>query len=602
MAGEVLKRCEIEDKYKWHLEDLYATDQLAEADIAKIPEMATEIAGYKGHLSDSAETLYKCVTLVEDMDQIISKVFCYARMHRDEDGSVTNYQAMSAKCMAAMSDAMSKLAFFTPELIAIPDDKLAEYMEFQPLKMFHKYMEYILRTKAHVLSKEQETVLAAMAEATDAPSEIFTVFTNTNMPFPTITNEDGQQVQLSQGRYTSFLESDCRRVREEAFNKMYDTYGQYIDTFATIYGYECKNHVNDARIRSYSSALEAALYGDNISTDVYNNLIETIHKNLPTFHRYIALRKKLLGVDELHMYDLYTPLVTSDIKNIPYEKAQQMVLDGLAVLGEDYGNLLKEAYSNGWIDVYENVGKRSGAYSWGAYGTHPYVCLNYQGSINDVCTIAHELGHSMHTYKTNNTQPYIYSSYTLFVAEVASTVNEVLLLTDMINKTTDKRDKAFLINHFLEECRGTLFRQTMFAEFERNAHQMVENGQPLTAEALNQMYYDLNKLYFGDDIVVDEKIKYEWSRIPHFYRNFYVYKYATGFSAANALASGILAEGQPALDKYFGFLSAGCSDYSLNILKAAGVDMTSPAPVQATCDKFAEMLDMLEELTAEISK
>ena len=420
------------------------------------------------------------------------------------------------------------------------------------------------------------------------------------MPFPTVTNEEGQEVQLSQGRYISFMESDSRKVREETFNKMYDTYGQYIDTFATTFGYECKNHVNDARVHNFGSALEAALYGDNISTDVYNNLIETIHQNLPTFHRYIALRKKLLGVEELHMYDLYTPLVECDIKNIPYEKAQQMVLDGLAVLGEDYGNLLKESYNNGWIDVYENVGKRSGAYSWGAYDTHPYVCLNYQGSINDVCTIAHELGHSMHTYKTNNTQPYIYSNYTLFVAEVASTVNEVLLLTDMINKSTDKREKAFLINHFLEECRGTLFRQTMFAEFERNAHQMVENGQPLTAEALNKMYYDLNKLYFGDGMVVDEKIKYEWSRIPHFYRNFYVYKYATGFSAANALASGILAEGQPALDKYFGFLSAGCSDYPLNILKAAGVDMASPAPVQATCDKFAQMLDLLEELTADL--
>lgn len=600
MAGEVLKRCEIDDKYKWHLEDLYATDELAEADIAKIPEMAAEVASYKGHLADSAESLYRCTMLMEDLSQIIGKVFCYARMHRDEDGTVTKYQAMSAKCMAAMSDAMSKLAFFTPEVIAIPDDTLAEYMQYEPLKMFDKYMEYILRTKAHVLSKEQETVLATMAEATDAPSEIFTVFTNTNMPFPTVTNEEGQEVQLSQGRYISFLESDSRKVREEAFNKMYDTYRQYIDTFATTFGYECKNHVNDARVHNFGSALEAALYGDNISTDVYNNLIETIHQNLPTFHRYIALRKKLLGVEELHMYDLYTPLVECDIKNIPYEKAQQMVLDGLAVLGEDYGNLLKESYTNGWIDVYENVGKRSGAYSWGAYDTHPYVCLNYQGSINDVCTIAHELGHSMHTYKTNNTQPYIYSNYTLFVAEVASTVNEVLLLTDMINKSTDKREKAFLINHFLEECRGTLFRQTMFAEFERNAHQMVENGQPLTAEALNKMYYDLNKLYFGDGMVVDEKIKYEWSRIPHFYRNFYVYKYATGFSAANALASGILAEGQPALDKYFGFLSAGCSDYPLNILKAAGVDMASPAPVQATCDKFAQMLDLLEELTADL--
>lgn len=600
MAGEVLKRCEIDDKYKWHLEDLYATDELAEADIAKIPEMAAEVASYKGHLADSAESLYKCTMLMEDLSQIIGKVFCYARMHRDEDGTVTKYQAMSAKCMATMSDAMSKLAFFTPEVIAIPDDKLSEYMQYEPLKMFDKYMEYILRTKAHVLSKEQETVLAAMAEATDAPSEIFTVFTNTNMPFPTVTNEEGQEVQLSQGRYISFMESDSRKVREEAFNKMYDTYGQYIDTFATTFGYECKNHVNDARVHNFGSALEAALYGDNISRDVYNNLIETIHQNLPTFHRYIALRKKLLGVEELHMYDLYTPLVECDIKNIPYEKAQQMVLDGLAVLGEDYGNLLKESYNNGWIDVYENVGKRSGAYSWGAYDTHPYVCLNYQGSINDVCTIAHELGHSMHTYKTNTTQPYIYSDYTLFVAEVASTVNEVLLLTDMINKSTDKREKAFLINHFLEECRGTLFRQTMFAEFERNAHQMVENGQPLTAEALNKMYYDLNKLYFGDDMVVDEKIKYEWSRIPHFYRNFYVYKYATGFSAANALASGILAEGQPALDKYFGFLSAGCSDYPLNILKAAGVDMASPAPVQATCDKFAQMLDLLEELTADL--
>ena len=600
MAREVLKRSEIDDKYKWRLDHLFATDELAEAEIAKITEMANKVAEFKGHLADSAETLFNAITLVEDMSQTIGKVYCYARMHRDEDGSVTKYQAMSSKCMTTVNDAMSKLAFFTPEILEIPEEKLTEFMKYEPLVMFDKYMEYIVRSKAHVLSKDQETVLAAVAEAKQAPSEVFTVFTNTNMPFPTVTDENGQQVQLSQGRYINFLENENRSVREDAFNKMYDTYGQYNNTFATLFGYECKNHINDAKVRGYGSALESALFDDNISTDVYNNLIETIHNNLPTFHRYSALRKKLLGVEDLHMYDLYTPLVECDIKNIPYENAQNMVLEGLSVLGDDYQELLKKSYNEGWIDVYENVGKRSGAYSWGAYDTHPFVCLNYQGSINDVCTIAHELGHAMHSYKTNKAQHYVYSHYTLFVAEVASTVNEVLLLTDMISKTTDKKEKAFLINHFLEECRGTLFRQTMFAEFERNAHQMAEAGQPLTAEALNKMYYDLNKLYFGDDMIVDEKIKYEWSRIPHFYRNFYVYKYATGFSAANALASGILKEGQPALDKYFGFLSSGCSDYPLEILKNAGVDMTTPAPIQATCDKFAEMLDMLEELVADL--
>ncbi len=596
-ANTVKKRSEIDDRYKWRLDHLYASDDGARADLDKVKSLADRIAAYQGHLADGAESLCECIRLIEDLEQAFEKAFCYARMHRDEDGAVSEYQALSSLALGVISEVSPKMAFFTPELIAIPSEKLDGFMEYEPLRHYAKSLEYTLRTKEHVLSKEQETVLAAVSEANGAPSEIYTIFTNTNMPFPTVTDEDGQETQLSQGRYISFLESKDRRVRQEAFDKMYATFGQYADTFATMLGYECKNHVNEAKVRGYGSAMESSLFADNVPTDVYDNLIETIHANLPTFHRYLDIRRRLLGVDTLHMYDLYVPLVECDISDIPYEDACGMVKEGLSPLGARYRGLLEEAFTGGWIDVYENTGKQSGAYSWGAYGTHPYVCLNYQGSINDVCTIAHELGHAMHSYCTNETQAYTYSSYRIFVAEVASTVNEVLLLSDMIAKAPSDAEKAFLINHFLEECRGTLFRQTMFAEFERDVHRLAESGTPITAELLNDIYYKLNKLYFGDNMEVDEAIKYEWSRIPHFYRNFYVYKYATGFSAANALVAGILSEGQPALDRYFGFLSSGCSDYPLNLLRSAGVDMASPAPVQATCDKFAAMLDEFEKLT-----
>ena len=433
-------------------------------------------------------------------------------------------------------------------------------------------------------------------EVAAAPEHIFRMVNNADMHFPYITDENGQEVELTHGRYIQFMESRDRRVRKQAFEELYRTYGKQKNTIASTLNYSIKKDIFYSRIRNYPSTLERALHADKVPVSVYDNLIKAVEDNMGALHRYVSLRKRALGLDELHMYDLYVPIVQNVEMKVPYDRAKEMIAEGLKPLGERYLNILHEGYESGWIDVLENEGKTSGAYSWGCYDTHPYVLLNYQENINNVFTLAHEMGHAIHTYLSNRNQPYILAGYKIFVAEVASTLNEILLTHHLLNNLEDDQQKAYVLNYYLEQFRGTVYRQTMFAEFERIVHGMAESGEPLTVESLSDVYYKLNLKYYGPDMVVDDEIALEWARIPHFYSSFYVYKYATGFAAAAALAQRILDEGQTAVDRYLNFLSRGGSDYPIELLKDAGVDMTSPEPVNQALKTFSNLLDRMEKL------
>ena len=489
------------------------------------------------------------------------------------------------------------MSYIQPEILAIPTEELEKLQQSeQGLEHYRLLLEEITRYKPHTLSASEEAIMAQVSELASAPGKIFGMLNNADIKFPMITNEKGEEVELTKGRYTQFMESKDRRVRKEAFEALYATYGKHRNTIAATLASVVKRDVFYARTRKYESALKASLFADNIDQSVYDNLIETVRDHLPLMHRYVALRKKLLGLDELHMYDLYVPMVQEVEMEIPYEQAVSTIKEALQPLGEDYGKVLEEGFTSGWIDVYENEGKTSGAYSWGAYTTHPYVLMNYQDNVNNMFTLAHEMGHALHSYYSNKTQPYTYADYRIFVAEVASTLNEALLMNHMLEKTTDKAERLYLINYYLEQFRGTLFRQTMFAEFEKLIHANSEKEVPLTADSLSEWYRELNVAYHGDEMIVDEQIDLEWARIPHFYNNFYVYKYATGFSAATALSKQILEEGHPAVERYLSFLKSGGSDYPLNLLKKAGVDMTSPQPIKDALAVFKDLLDELEEL------
>jgi oligoendopeptidase F len=450
------------------------------------------------------------------------------------------------------------------------------------------------------LSPEEEKILAETEILGESISDIFSMLNDADLRFPVVKDEDGSEVELTHGNFISFMQSKDRSVRKAAFNGMYDTYKKYINTFASTMSGNVKKDIFYTNTRKFNSSLEASLFDDNVDVSVYNNLIDTIHKRLNVLHRYVGIKKRFLGLDEMHMYDLYVPLIQEYDKYFTYEEAVDLVLTGLNHLGDEYINLLKKGFSSRWIDVYENRGKTSGAYSWGAYGVHPYVLLNFQGRLNDVFTIAHEMGHSLHTYYSNEAQPYVYAGYKIILAEVASTCNEAVLMDYLLKNSTDRMEKLYLLNHFLEEFRTTVFRQVMFAEFEKITHEMAEKGEALTAEALSQKYYELNKLYYGDDMVVDEEISCEWARIPHFYRSFYVYKYATGFSAAIAISRMIMNEGKAAVDRYKKFLKSGSSDYPLNILKKAGVDLSVAKPIDDALDVFEKMLDEFEKALFEI--
>jgi oligoendopeptidase F len=590
-------RSDMDPRYMWRLEDLYEENSLWEADCGKVKDMLPKMDSFRGRLSEGSRVLLDCLKSGDELSAVLDKLFCYARMRRDEDNSVSLYQNMTDRIMTLATEVSARLSWITPELSAIPEETLASWLETDTeLAVYSHFIADLLRRKKHVLSAREEEMLAMMSEIAHAPSDVFTMFNNADIRFPVIKDEAGMDVELTKGRYITFLESRDRRVRQEAFKSLYGSYEAMRNTLGSLYAAHLKKDKFHATIRKYDSSLEHALDSDNIATDVYNNLISAVNANLPLLHRYLRIRKKLLNVPELHMYDLYVPLIEQPSEKIPYEKAAGMVKEGLSPLGKAYQELLEEAFSKGWIDVYENRGKTSGAYSWGTWSAHPYILLNYQGTISDVFTLAHELGHAMHSWYTNSAQPYVYSEYKIFVAEVASTVNENLLMKDLLAKTDDRQKEAWLLNHYLEEFRGTVFRQTMFAEFEKIVHNEMWDGKPLNTESFSAIYTDLNRKYFGPDVVLDPEIGMEWARIPHFYRSFYVYKYATGFSAAASLARQILEKGDEAVNRYIEFLKSGGSDYPLELLKRAGVDLYSPKPVQDAMDTFSEILDRFERL------
>ncbi len=585
-------------EYKWHIEDYYPQDARWEETLTALQEKLPEMTKFSGHLADSAHTLLDCLTKSSEFSLTLDQLYTYANMRLHEDSADAFYQGMSARAEMLLIQYSAMVSFISPEIIGIPEEKLTAFRkelsgEFQ---IYDHYFHSLLRQREHTLSPAEEELLAKTSELGGAAQNIFTMLNDADMRFPMITDADGNQTELTKGRYVTFLESPDRRVRKEAFEALYSVYLSQKNTLAATYSASVKSDVFFAKARKYASSMEMALSDDNIPLSVYDTLIETVHENLPLLHRYVNLRKKELGVDELHMYDLYVPLVSEADVKIPYDEAKKTVAKALHVLGEDYIKALNMGMDSGWIDVYENKGKRGGAYSWGSYGVHPFVLLNHNDTINSMFTLAHEMGHALHSHFTWEKQPYLYSGHKIFVAEVASTCNEALLMEHLLNATEDKKMRKYLINYFLEQFRGTLFRQTMFAEFEKITHEMAEQSEPLTWECLNRIYRDLNKQYFGENILLDEEIDIEWARIPHFYNAFYVYQYATGYSAAIALSRKILAEGTPAIDAYLDFLSKGDSEYSIDLLKGAGVDLSTAEPIQKALSLFKELLDEFEAL------
>jgi len=518
-------------------------------------------------------------------------------MKKDEDNRVDKYQAMNDKASSLIAKTASYLSFFTPELLELPEEKIRGFIEAEEgLKLYEHAINDLLREKAHILSKAEENLMAQMSEVTSSTNDIFSMINDADIRFGKIIDEDGDEVEVTHGRYIGFMESHDRRVRKEAFEHMYQAYIQLRNTLATTYNYNTKTDVITSRIRKYETARHAALSGDNVPVSVYDNLIDTVNSRLDLMHRYVEVRRKLLGVDEVHMYDMYVPLVEMPKEEIPYEKALAIMREGLAILGEDYIENMNKGIEAGWIDVYENEGKTSGAYSFGSYDSMPYILMNYNGNLKDVFTITHEMGHSMHSYYTRKDQPFVYGGHSIFTAEVASTVNESLLMKHLLENCKDPQEKKYLLNLYIEEFRTTLFRQTMFAEFEKLTHEAVEKGEVLTAEWLSSEYGKLNRKYYGEKVSYDPQIEMEWSRIPHFYRAFYVYKYATGYSAAAAISEKILKEGSGARDAYIEFLKTGESDDPINLLRIAGVDMSKPEPIEKAMDTFEKLIVEMEKL------
>lgn len=590
-------REDIPSEYKWRLEDLYENEEQWENEFLQVKEKLATFQTFQGTLNLSAQQLYACLKLQDEVSLLMERLYVYAHMKRDEDSRKGQYQALSDRAVSLNTEVNSATSFIVPEILSIEEDKINRFLnEKEELKLYRHYMENILRMKDHILPAEQELLLAQVGELAQAPQTIYTMINNADMTFPVIKDEKGNDVEITHGRFISLLENRNRSIRKRAFESFYSSYENQINTISATLNHSVKKDVFYARIRKYGSALEASLDQDRIPVSVYDSLISTVRKYLNEMYRYVDLRKKALEVDELHMYDIYVPLVKDVEMKYSYPEAVELVKKGLEPLGSDYAKILEKSFTWGWIDVYETRGKRSGAYSWGAYGTHPYVLMNYQPNVDNVFTLAHELGHALHSYYSDQHQPYVYAQYTIFVAEVASTVNESLLMHYMLKHTTDPGQRMYLLNHYLDQFRGTVFRQTMFAEFEKLIHEKVENGEALTPEVLNEIYRELNATYYGPGIVLDPQIEVEWARVPHFYNAFYVYKYATGFSAATALSRQILEEGETAVDRYLKFLQSGSSDYPLELLKTAGVDMSKPEPVEQALQVFTSLVDELEEL------
>ena len=595
------KRQDLPQEYTWNLESIYPNNEQWEADFAQAESRLPEMQALAGTLTHGPEALLHAIQRIHETEMLIEQLFVYARLRRDEDTANPIYQGLAERVATLYTRFGSVTAFFAPEVLSLSDDQIEEYLASNAdLRLYTHYLSELRRQRPHIRSAEVEAVLAEAGEVTRTASTIFTMINDADLKFPTIRDENGDEVELTKGRYILFLESKDRRVRKDAFEALYSTYAKLRNTFGATLGSAVRRDWFEAKVHGYNSSLAAALDPDAIPLEVYHNLIDTVNKNLPHLHRYLSLRKAYLGVDELHLYDNYVPLVPGATIQIEYDEARRWVEEGLAPLGPDYIKALHDGlYQQRWIDVYENEGKRSGAYSSGAYTTQPFVLLNYQQNLNNVYTLAHEMGHSMHSYFTRGGQPYVYGHYTIFVAEVASTLNEALLTDYLLKRTDDRTVRLQIVNQQLDDLRATLFRQCMFAEFELEIHKRVEAGEALTADGFSEIYGELLHRYFGPDVVIDEPILLEWSRIPHFYSAFYVYKYSTGIAAAMALSHRILHEGQPAVERYLNFLHQGSSKTSIDLLRDAGVDMATPEPIEEAIGVFAGLVDQLEHLMRE---
>ena len=599
MAESVKKRSEIEEQDTWKLEDMIESPEKFEELMDGVEERIQEYEAYREKLGNSAEYLKNYLTYDESVDETLSLLYAYAMQRRDQDTSVSENQALVSRVQSLAVKAMAASSFADPEILSIPDEKMAEFLASPELAHYKKQLERLLAKKAHRLSEKEEAILAAASEISGTPSSVFALFNNADLKFEPVKDENGELVDVTHARYGKLIESRDRDVREAAFHSLYASYRQFANTVAANYEGNVKQGNFYARTRKYPSARAMYLAGNEIPEKVYDNLIESVHNALPLMHRYMKFRKSYMNVSELHMYDLYVPLTEDYEKTYTYKEAQELILKALKPLGEEYLNLLRTGFENRWIDVYENEGKRSGAYSNSAYGVHPYVLMSFNGNIDSVFTLAHEMGHSLHSWYSNHTQPFTYAEYRLFVAEVASTCNEALLIRYLLKHAKEKEEKIFLLNYFLDQFKGTVFRQTMFAEFEKRIHEKMAEEGTLTADGISELYLSINKEYFGPDMISDPQIALEWARIPHFYTPFYVYQYATGFSAAIAISSKILA-GEPGIvEKYKQFLSGGCSMDPIDLLKICGVDMTKPEPVEEALDVFASYVEELEKLTAE---
>ncbi len=590
-------RAEIPVEHTWDLTTIYPTDAAWEADFAAVAPQLAALEAYQGRLGASPATLLAAMQLSDAIDRQVSRLAVYALLHRDEDSTNPTYQALADRAEQLATRAGAAASFMRPELLGLPDGTLERFMAEEPgLQLYAHVFADLLREKPHVLAPAEEALLAEAGEMAGAPGTVYHMLADADLTFGTVTDEEGQEVALTHGRYSRFMRSPDRRLRAEAFTKLHAVYHAHRNTTAATFAANVKKDQFYARARHYPSALEAALAGDNIPVSVYTNLIAAVHDHLAPLHRYLALRRRALGIEQLHMYDLAVPLVPDSGDRFPYPETTETVLSALEVLGAEYTAAARQGFASRWVDVFETPNKRAGAYSWGAYDTQPFILLNYQDTLRDVFTVAHELGHSMHSYFTRRSQPFVYGNYTIFVAEVASTLNEALLTHYLLEHSTDPRVRMAVLGNSIDTLSGTLYRQTQFAEFEKLTHEAAEAGQALTAEGLSEQYYALNKLYQGPETFVDEASAIEWARIPHFYSSFYVYKYATGIAAATALAQQIIEEGAPAVARYRRFLSRGSSAYSIDLLREAGVDMTSPEPVVAALEVFDRQVGELEQM------
>lgn len=592
-----MKRDDMESAYKWNLEDIFRTEQEWEREYKDTFNQLSNYELFENKTISSAQTLLDCLSLDEKVSLSIERLYVYAAMKRDQDTANTHFQGMIGRAESLSVQISSASSFIVPELLQLSISDFDNYCkEVEELSAYRMMFLAIVKNAPHILSSDQEELLSEMGSIASAPSGIYNMLNNADIKFPEIENENGELVELTKSNYAEFMESENRTLRENAFRTLYAVYIKQRNTIAATLYANIKKNVFYAKVRKHPSALEKSLFADDVPLEVYENLIKTVKQNLTPMDNYLKIKQKALGLDELHAFDLSTPLVPESNDKITYDEAYSTMKRGLSVLGQEYIDMLETARQEGWIDVYENEGKRGGAYSWGAYGTHPYVLLNHKDNLNSMFTLAHEMGHAMHSYYSDEANPYLYAGYTIFVAEVASTVNEVLLMNHLLKESTNKETKKYLLNYFLEQFRGTIYRQTMFAEFEMLTHRAVENGETLTVDRFDEIYSDLSQDYYGNVLVHDEEVKSEWMRIPHFYNAFYVYKYATGFSAAIAIAKAITTEGEPAVKRYMQFLKSGGTDYPIELLKKAGVDMSKPAPIEDALAYFAELVEELAAL------